>query len=85
MSDQAELTVDGKNYTLPIVTGTEGERAIDCAVKPDSRPSTRHLVIPPVAKARSLTSTATRASCATAAYRWRHLQQARTLSKWPGY
>jgi citrate synthase len=31
MSDQAELTVDGKNYTLPIVTGTEGERAIDIA------------------------------------------------------
>ncbi len=29
MSDQAELTVDGKTHTLPIVTGTEGERAID--------------------------------------------------------
>ena len=29
MSDQAELSVDGKTYTLPIVTGTEGERAID--------------------------------------------------------
>jgi citrate synthase len=29
MSDQAELSIDGKHYTLPIVTGTEGERAID--------------------------------------------------------
>jgi citrate synthase len=31
MSDNAELTVDGKKYTLPIITGTEGERAIDIA------------------------------------------------------
>jgi citrate synthase len=29
MADTATLTVDGKTYTLPIITGTEGERAID--------------------------------------------------------
>jgi citrate synthase len=29
MSDEAELTIDGTTYTLPIVEGTEGERAID--------------------------------------------------------
>ena len=29
MSDTARLTIDGKDYELPIVTGTEGERAID--------------------------------------------------------
>jgi citrate synthase len=29
MSDTASLTIDGKHYELPIVTGTEGERAID--------------------------------------------------------
>jgi len=28
-SNKAELTVDGKTYELPIITGTEGERAID--------------------------------------------------------
>ncbi len=29
MSDSATLTVDGKNYDLPIVTGSENERALD--------------------------------------------------------
>lgn len=29
MTDHAILTIDGKEYTLPIVEGTEGERAID--------------------------------------------------------
>ncbi len=29
MSDTARLTIDGKEYEFPIVTGTEGERAID--------------------------------------------------------
>jgi citrate synthase len=29
MGDSAELRVDGKVYALPVVTGTEGERAID--------------------------------------------------------
>jgi citrate synthase len=29
MSENAELKLDGKNYTLPTVTGTEGERAVD--------------------------------------------------------
>jgi citrate synthase len=29
MSDTARLTIDGKDHELPIVTGTEGERAID--------------------------------------------------------
>ena len=29
MTDKAELKVNGKTYELPIITGTEGERAID--------------------------------------------------------
>ena len=29
MSDTAKLELDGKVYELPVVTGTEGERAID--------------------------------------------------------
>ena len=29
MSDTAKLIVDGKEYELPIITGTEGERALD--------------------------------------------------------
>jgi citrate synthase len=29
MAGDAELTIDGKTYTLPIIEGTEGERAID--------------------------------------------------------
>ena len=29
MSNTADLTIDGKHYELPIVEGTEGERAID--------------------------------------------------------
>ncbi|MCE5254454.1 MAG: citrate synthase [Actinomycetia bacterium] len=31
MSDTARLTIDGATYDLPIVVGTEGERAIDIA------------------------------------------------------
>ncbi|HIJ41520.1 MAG TPA: citrate (Si)-synthase, partial [Deltaproteobacteria bacterium] len=29
MKETAQLIVDGKTYELPIVTGSEGERAID--------------------------------------------------------
>ncbi len=29
MKEEAKLTVDGKTYKLPIITGSEGERAID--------------------------------------------------------
>ena len=29
MSDKAILTLDGTQYELPVVVGTEGERAID--------------------------------------------------------
>ncbi|MBW2352213.1 MAG: citrate (Si)-synthase, partial [Deltaproteobacteria bacterium] len=29
MSDTAQLIVDGKTYEIPIITGTEGERALD--------------------------------------------------------
>ena len=29
MTETAKLIVDGKTYELPIVVGTEGERAID--------------------------------------------------------
>ncbi len=29
MDEKAILTIDGKNYELPIITGSEGERAID--------------------------------------------------------
>ena len=29
MAGDAELTIDGKTYTLPVIEGTEGERAID--------------------------------------------------------
>ena len=29
MSSEAQLTIDGTTYTLPVVEGTEGERAID--------------------------------------------------------
>jgi len=29
MSKEAKLELDGKNFTLPIVTGTEGEKAVD--------------------------------------------------------
>ena len=29
MEDTAKLIIDGKTYELPIITGTEGERAID--------------------------------------------------------
>jgi citrate synthase len=29
MSNTAKLELDGKTYTLPVVTGTEGERSID--------------------------------------------------------
>ena len=29
MTDFVTLTVDGVDYTLPVVTGTEGERGID--------------------------------------------------------
>jgi len=29
MSQTAQLTVDGKSYQLPLVTGSEGERALD--------------------------------------------------------
>ncbi|MBX2980172.1 MAG: citrate synthase [Flavobacteriales bacterium] len=31
MSDKAQIILDGKTYELPIVTGTEGEKAIDIA------------------------------------------------------
>ena len=29
MSTQAKLELDGKSYTLPVVMGTEGEKAVD--------------------------------------------------------
>ena len=29
MSNQAKLELDGKNYALPVVTGTEGEKAVE--------------------------------------------------------
>lgn len=29
MSETAELTLEGKNYTFPVITGTENEKAID--------------------------------------------------------
>ena len=29
MAEMAELTIDGKLYELPIIVGSEGERAID--------------------------------------------------------
>ena len=29
MSNEAKLELDGKSYTLPTVTGTEGEKAVD--------------------------------------------------------
>ncbi|MGE4519580.1 MAG: citrate synthase [Desulfobacteraceae bacterium] len=29
MTDSATLTIDGKTYTFPVITGTEGEKAID--------------------------------------------------------
>ena len=29
MTNQAKLEVDGKSYALPVVVGTEGERAVD--------------------------------------------------------
>ncbi len=29
MDETARLIIDGKTYELPIITGTEGERAID--------------------------------------------------------
>lgn len=29
MSDTAKLTVDGKEYELPVIKGSEGEKAID--------------------------------------------------------
>jgi citrate synthase len=29
MSDKATITLDGKNYELPVITGTENEKAID--------------------------------------------------------
>ena len=34
MSDVAELRLDGKSYQLPVVEGTEKERAISIAVFP---------------------------------------------------
>lgn len=29
MTEKAELIIDGKKYTLPVITGTEGEKAVD--------------------------------------------------------
>ena len=29
MSDIAEIKIDGKTYEFPVITGTEGEKAID--------------------------------------------------------
>ena len=29
MSNTAEITLDGKTFSFPVVTGTEGEKAID--------------------------------------------------------
>ena len=29
MGDTAQLTVDGKTYEIPLITGSEGEKAID--------------------------------------------------------
>ncbi|MDY0133263.1 MAG: citrate synthase [Desulforegulaceae bacterium] len=29
MTESAKLTIDGKTYTFPVITGTEGEKAID--------------------------------------------------------
>ena len=59
---------------LPIVVGTEGERAIDirsCATRRATSPSTPATPTPARARARSPSSTARRASCATAATRSR--------------
>ena len=29
MSNTAEITLDGKTFSFPVITGTEGEKAID--------------------------------------------------------
>jgi len=44
MSDKAILTLDGTQYELPIVVGTEGERAIDIR---DLRARTGHITLDP--------------------------------------
>ena len=71
MSDVAKLTIDGQTYEYPIVTGTEG-RARDRHLQAPHRdratsPSIRATPTPAPAAARSPSSTARRASCATAA------------------
>ena len=44
MSDKAILTLDGTQYELPIVVGTEGERAVDIR---DLRARTGHITLDP--------------------------------------
>ena len=44
MSDQATLILDGVNHELPIITGVEGERAIDIR---DLRERTGHITLDP--------------------------------------
>jgi citrate synthase len=44
MSDKAILTLDGTQYELPVVVGTEGERAIDIR---DLRARTGHITLDP--------------------------------------
>lgn len=44
MSDKAIITLDGKNYELPVITGSEGEKAIDISTL---RAKTGHITIDP--------------------------------------
>ena len=75
MSESAELRIGDQTIQLPIIEGSEGERAIDITQAPQPRPatspSTRATPTPAPARARSPSSTARRGSCATAASRSR--------------
>ena len=55
MSDTAKLTLEGKTYELPVITGSEGEKAIDIT---KLRASTGYITLDPGYKNTGSTSSA---------------------------
>ena len=86
MEKTAELTLDGKSYKLPIVEGTEKERAVDISAL---RNQTGYITLDDGygnaarARARLPSLTASRGFCATAGSRLKSWRRNPPLSRSP--
>ena len=78
MSDTVTLTVDGIAYELPLITGAEGERAVDIS----KLRSTTHTATPDPVHPPSPSSTGNMASCGIAGCLLKISQPARPSSRW---